>query len=220
VWPGDGVQKLEAAAWRSWDMSSLEKIARVRISLTEIEPEIWRVVAMPLGMNLKGLHDVIQAVFGWQDYHLFEFRIGEKLYGIPEPEEDFDRKVMHAKLVKLETLFAKGVDRFNYVYDFGDNWKLETVIEAVGEAEPGLKYPRFLKGARRAPPEDVGGAHGYYRFLQALANPRHRDRRELIAWYGGPYDPEDMDIFNMRLRLGAIAKRRLAGKAAFARRKS
>ena len=87
-------------------------------------------------MTLKGLHDVVQAVFGWQDYHLFEFRIGEKLYGIPEPEEDFDRKVMHAKLVKLETLFAKGIDRFDYVYGFGDNWKLEIVIERVGEAEP------------------------------------------------------------------------------------
>ena len=200
-------------------MSSPERIARVRISLAEIEPEIWRVVAMPLSMNLKGLHDVIQAVFSWQDYHLFEFRVGEKLYGIPEPEEDFDRKVMHAKLVKLKTLLAKGIARFDYVYDFGDNWNHEIVIESVGEAESALKYPRFLEGARRAPPEDVGGTHGYYRFLKALANPRHRDHRELIAWYGGPYDPEDLDLFNMRLRLGAIAKRRLAGKAAFAKRR-
>jgi hypothetical protein len=200
-------------------MSGPEKIARVRISLDEIEPEIWRLVALPVGMNLKGLHDVIQAVFGWQDYHLFEFRIGEKVYGIPWPEEDFGRKVMQAKLMKLETLIAKGIDRFNYTYDFGDGWEHAIAIEAVGEAEPALKYPRFLDGARRGPPEDSGGAYGYHRFLKAIANPRHRDHREMIEWYGRSYDPDDIDLFSLRLRLGAIAKRRHAGKAAFARRK-
>jgi hypothetical protein len=35
--------------------------------------------------------------------------------------EDFGRKVLQAKTLKLETLVAKGVDRFEYTYDFGDN---------------------------------------------------------------------------------------------------
>ena len=43
---------------------SAEKIARIRIFLTEIEPTIWRRVDVPLGMSLKGLHDVIQAAGG------------------------------------------------------------------------------------------------------------------------------------------------------------
>jgi hypothetical protein len=200
-------------------MSAPEKIARIRIGLEEIEPEIWRLVELPIAMNLKGLHDVIQAVFGWQDYHLFEFRIGEKVYGIPCPEEDFDRKVLHAKLMRLETLIAKGIDRFNYTYDFGDGWEHAIAIEAVRDAQPAVKYPRFCDGARRGPPEDSGGAYGYYRFLKAIANPRHRDHREMIEWYGRPYDPDDIDLFNLRLRLGAIAKRRYDGKVAFAKRK-
>ena len=50
-------------------MSSPEKIARIRIALKDMEPEIWRLVEVPLGMHL-------QAVFGWHDSHLFEFRIG------------------------------------------------------------------------------------------------------------------------------------------------
>jgi hypothetical protein len=198
-------------------MTGPEKIARVRISVLDIEPEIWRTVEVPLRTSLKGLHDVIQAVFGWQDYHLFEFRIAEKRYGIPEPEQDFDRKVLQAKLMRLETLAAKGIDRFSYEYDFGDGWGHAIAIEAVGDADPALNYPRFLGGARRGPPEDVGGVPGYYRFLEAVADPRHRDHRELVEWYGGPYDPDDIDLVDLRRRLGAIAKRRHAGKAAFAK---
>jgi hypothetical protein len=198
-------------------MTGPEKIARVRISVLDIEPEIWRTVEVPLRTSLKGLHDVIQAVFGWQDYHLFEFRIAEKRYGIPAPEQDFDRKVLQAKLMRLETLAAKGIDRFAYEYDFGDGWGHVIAIVAVGDADPALQYPRFLAGARRGPPEDVGGVPGYYRFLEAVANPRHHDHRELAEWYGGPYDPDDIDLVDLRRRLGAIAKRRHAGKAAFAK---
>lgn len=199
-------------------MSSPEQIARVRISLKEIEPEIWRLVAVPLGLNLKGLHDVIQAVFGWQDYHLFEFQVGEKLYGLPDPPEDYGRKVMHAKLVKLEALVGKGIRSFDYVYDFGDDWEHRVQIEGIEPADPALKYPRFISGARRGPPEDVGSVPGYYDFLEAVSNPRHREHRRLVEWYGGPYDPDDIDLTALRFRLGHIAKRRHAGKAAYEKR--
>jgi hypothetical protein len=39
----------------------------------------------------------------------------------------------------------------------------------------------------------------------------------MIKWYGGPHVPDDMDLINLRLRRGAIAKRRQHGKAAVAR---
>ena len=100
--------ELEAASCQFCDVTGTEQLARVRISLKGIEPEIWRRVDVPLGMSLKGLHDVIQAVMGWRDYHLFEFQIGQKLYGLPDPPDDYGRKVLHAKLAKLEAVIAKG----------------------------------------------------------------------------------------------------------------
>ncbi len=196
-------------------MSTPEKIARIRISLAEIEPEIWRRIEVPVSLHLKGLHDVIQAVFGWQDYHLFEFRIGEKRYGIPAPEEDYGRKVLQARSVRVAALVAKGIERFDYAYDFGDGWRHVVAIEAAGEADPARQYPRFVDGARRGPPEDVGGVPGYHRFLKAVANRRHPEHRRLITWYGGPYDPDDIDLAGLRLRLAAIVQRRETGKAAF-----
>lgn len=196
-------------------MRSTEKIARIRISLAGIEPEIWRRIEVPVNLHLKGLHDVIQAVFGWQDYHLFEFAIGEKLYGIPERAHGYGRKLMHARSVRLATLIDKGIDRFTYTYDFGDDWNHSVVIEAVGEADPALWYPRFVEGARRAPPEDVGGPPGFERFLEAVANRRHPEHRRLITWYGGPFHPDEIDLLSLRSRLAAIVQRRETGKAAF-----
>ena len=134
-------------------MTSPDRIARLRISLEEIEPEIWRRVEVPLAVPLKGLHDVIQAAMGWEDYHLFEFRVGRKIYGIPDPAWDVDRKVMNARSVRLAALVAKGIDRLEYVYDLGDNWRHVVTIEAVGPPAPAQLYPRFMDGARLAHPK-------------------------------------------------------------------
>jgi Plasmid pRiA4b ORF-3-like protein len=37
----------------------------------------------PTSIKLKVLHDIIQAVMGWFDYHLWEFAIDKQRYGLP-----------------------------------------------------------------------------------------------------------------------------------------
>lgn len=199
-------------------MTSIDRIARIRISLAEIEPEIWRLIEVPLTTSLKGLHDVIQAAMGWEDYHLFEFRIGDSVYGVSDPDWDFGRRIMSAKSVKLAALIDRGLDRFGYVYDLGDNWRHLVTIEAVEPASAGQAYPRFVDGARRCPPEDVGSTDGYYDFLEAVGRPRHPEHRRMLEWYGGPFNPDDIDLLSIRHRLGQLASRRAAGKAAYAKR--
>jgi hypothetical protein len=43
--------------------------------------------------------------------------------------------------------------------------------------------------ARRRPPEDCGGVHGYAEFLQTIADPRHPEYHSILGWAGGEYDP-------------------------------
>jgi hypothetical protein len=199
-------------------MSSSERIARLRIELVDIAPVIWRRVEVPLDLTLKGLHDVVQAAMGWQDYHLYAFHVGETTYE-DSASFGFDgRRALRARVAKLASLVDRGVKRFTYVYDFGDDWEHLISVEAVEEGVPSVVYPRFVDGARRGPPEDVGGPPGYLEFLKAATNPRHRRHKEVIAWYGGAYDPDDIGDLAIRLRIGDIAKRRRAGKRAYARR--
>ena len=62
----------------------------------------------------------------------------------------------------------------------GDNWHHTVVIDAVGPGKPDTKYPRYIDGARRGPPEDCGGTPGFETFLDAIADPKHPDHAELI----------------------------------------
>src|SRR5919199_828782 len=98
-------------------MCRAEPIARLHVSLEEI-----------------------QAAMGWEDYHLFEFRLGETVYGIPDPDGDWGREVRNAKSMKLAALIARDVDRFLYVYDLGDNWQHLVTVEAVGPSDPEILY--------------------------------------------------------------------------------
>ena len=57
---------------------SFNEIATVRIELRHTDPLIWRQVEVPTSITLKVLHDIVQAVMGWFDYHLWEFTIGKQ----------------------------------------------------------------------------------------------------------------------------------------------
>ena len=186
-----------------------ERVARIRIELRELRPTVWRCVDVPLSANLASLHDVIQTAVGWTDSHLYEFRIGGRCYGEPLSWEDHEvRRLYRARSLKLQTVLGRGFDRFEYLYDFGDHWMHEVIVEGVRDGEAGAEYPVFVDGARRCPPEDVGGARGFMAFLEAALDPFHGEHAETVAWYGGPFDPRDIDERRVRMLLEILAARR------------
>jgi hypothetical protein len=63
----------------------------------------------------------------------------------------------------------------------------------VVRADPKVKYPLCLEGARACPPEDCGGIWGYADFVDAIQNPDHEQHEELLEWVGGRFDPERFD---------------------------
>lgn len=79
----------------------IEPVARVRIELRDLEPKIWRRVDVPLSSTHAALNDIIQVSFHWQDCHLYEFVVGERVYGVPT--EFYDRKVYKASAIRLKT---------------------------------------------------------------------------------------------------------------------
>ncbi|WP_246691727.1 plasmid pRiA4b ORF-3 family protein [Methylobacterium sp. WL12] len=93
-------------------------------------------------------------------------------------------------------------------------------VEELGPADPAVAYPRFLDGARRAPPEDVGGTIGFEEFLEAVTKPRHREHKRMLEWYGGPFDPDELDRETIEAGMAKLARRRTIGQAAFAKSRS
>jgi hypothetical protein len=182
--------ELARAICKIGGMNHADRIARIRVQLDDWRPPIWRRVEVPLTATLKALHDVIQAAMPFDDYHLFEFRADGKRYAIPDPEWDSLRdRTYSAKTMRLGTLVDRGIEQLAYTYDFGDDWRHTITIETVADADPAVEYPRYTDGAGRAPPEDVGGIPGFELFLDAIADPKHEQHRELKRWHGRPFDP-------------------------------
>jgi hypothetical protein len=187
--------------------TSSDHLAVLRIELEDIEPLIWRRVAIPTSTNLKALHSVIQAVTGWLDCHLWEFLADERKYSIRIPDDpDWNARVHNAAMTKLSTLLTKGIKEFSYVYDMGDNWQHRIIVEKLTAAEPGVRYPQFLGGERRCPPEDCGGFPGYYEFLENITSKQMKKRKAALVWYGNSYDPDDIDEQQIIIALSHIAK--------------
>lgn len=186
----------------------IEPIARIRIELQDIEPKVWRRVDVPLSSTLRALHDIVQITFSWTDSHLFEFEVGGRIYGEPENDLFGERRIYKAASARLKTLVDRGIERFLYVYDFGDEWRHYLFIEEVRAGEPDVDYPAFVGGERRGPPEDVGGTSGFMEFLEAMLNPLHEEHESVMHWYGKRFEPDDIDERWVRMRLEMVAGRR------------
>ena len=138
---------------------------------------------------------------GWLDYHLHEFQLLDskgriKAIGIPTDEEPGQRPRIPSWRVRVSDYFNHrryhGL-RALYVYDFGDDWEHALVYEGEQPIEPSVTYPRCVAGARRCPPEDCGGVHGYMDFLTAISNPAHPEHKSSLRWAGGSYDLDAFD---------------------------
>lgn len=168
------------------------------IVLKGTDPLVWRRIQAPETYSFWDLHVAIQDAMGWLDYHLHEFRLTDPSgtlvsIGIPTDEESSDRPVIPGWDVRLASFFERSgwhAPPAMYAYDFGDDWEHAIVHEGMLMAEASASYPRCLAGARRCPPEDCGGVHGYAEFLEAITDPKHPDHDQMREW-AGPFDPDD-----------------------------
>jgi hypothetical protein len=190
-------------------------IFQVKITMLDIEPAIWRRVLVPADTPLDQFHQVIQAAFGWWNYHLHQYLIDGKLYALPDPEYDDDLLPprLDEQAVQLRDLLTSS--SIVYEYDFGDDWKHLVEIESVAMTqEPGARYPVCTGGERACPREDCGGTPGYERLLEALADPEHEDHADLKRWAGRRYDPEKFDLATANRALRKLHKRPTRGHRA------
>lgn len=178
----------------------------LRVKLEGIEPLIWRRVTVGTGMSLVDVHRAMQAVMGWRDSNLWYFETGDGRYAPQlQSEPDWNGRYEDAGRKTLGVLAGAGVRRMSYVYDMGDFWEHVVVIERITAPIPDTRYPLFLGGERRCPPEDCGGPQGYYEFLKNISSKRRRTREEALGWYGGQYDPDDIGEPEIALALRNLA---------------
>ena len=183
---------------------------RLRVTLLDVEPPVWREVLVPFDLTFAQLHQVLQSAMGWEDCHLHEFDIGEVHVGLPAPKDFFagDQPLLDERKTRLGDVLD-GRLKFRYWYDFGDDGWHEIAIGKGAAGDGG--GPRLLAGEGACPPEDCGGPCGYVELRQALADPKHPEHHELREW-AGEFDARRFDFDSAAKRVAKALRRAGARK--------
>ena len=184
------------------------QIYQIKVTLDDTHPPIWRRIQVPSHTTLLKLHDILQIVMGWEDYHLHMFTIEGSMYGDPADDEYGDLGTVDEARFKLNQVIYREGQRLSYEYDFGDSWDHTLLVEKILASQEGVRYPICLKGKRACPPEDVGGVWGYENFLEAIRDPDHDEHEEYLTWVGGEFDPEAFDLEEVNTRLRSMGRGR------------
>lgn len=174
------------------------------IALQDIKPRIWRRFCASNTLSLAQLHDVVQAVMGWDDCHLHMFEIAGEEFSRPLPGESRDFE--DERKFRLADFGLRERDEILYEYDFGDGWEHRLVLKKILPPEADAP-PVCIKGARACPPEDCGGPWGYGDLLDALAHPADPRYDELREWIGEGCDAERFEVAHINAGLVNLAKR-------------
>lgn len=162
------------------------------------KPPIWRKILIDENASFQTLHDAIQVSFGWYGYHLWEFSseaFDDTGIGPSGNDDPFGGgwgdEAEDAPEVLLSTVFKTPKTKFSYVYDMGDNWEHEIVLEKIVD-EP-APFPQCVAGKGACPPEDCGGIYSYYELVETVNNPKSPDYEEMREWLGLE-DGESWDV--------------------------
>ena len=180
------------------------QIYQFKITLKGSKPPIWRSFQILNSSDFKILHQVIQTVMGWDSYHLFEFIIDDYIH-IADPEmiDDEFEKIVDYSCTKISDYIREVGEKIVYIYDFGDGWIHNIVLEKFLPLSKSFKHTVCVGGKRACPPEDSGGIGGYYWKLEVMEDPDHPDHEDTMAWMGD-FCPEYFDIDDINKELKEI----------------
>ena len=179
-------------------------VYQFHVSLADIQPKIWRRIQVPQKATFWDLHVAIQNAMGWSNSHSHEFRVDdpktgdEVRIGVPDVEDPREVPTLPGWEVPLAQYLDGAHPLARYVYDFGDEWQHDILLEGLEPGERGVHYPHCVDGERACPPEDCGGPSGYEEVVNAILDPDDEQHASTLEWVGADYDPSLFEPENVR----------------------
>jgi hypothetical protein len=184
-----------------------------KIQLKNItDPPVWRKLSVPAQFTFLRFHNVIQAAFGWDNYHLFQFSpkgyASWPVISIPQEEDEifaFRGERHDASRLKLSDVFNMPKQKLVYIYDFGDDWKHQVTLEKITDEK--ILRADCTAGKGICPPEDCGGPWGYANLKEILNDPKDPEHKGMKEWLGlGPKQKWDAEKFDLEKSSAAVRK--------------
>ena len=188
---------------------------QLKITIKGSKPPIWRRVIVPEKISFDDLDTVIECIFGWEHAHMYEFSFPGEMCRISMPSDilgvdlgfgDEFADDIPADEAGIDSWINAG-DKFEYTYDFGDNWEHSILVEKLVPYEN--RYAQVIKSKGPYMLEDCGGIWGFYEYIDEAcefdideANERLKhmefDEFEEIAEFDDPEDFGEDDWMNSR----------------------
>lgn len=149
----------------------------LKVQLMDSKPKVWRRFTVSSSIDMHSLHNLLQEVMGWDNYHAYTF--ATKLGHINDSPES----PLPADEIPLMAVLRNEGDSMGYIYDFGDHWEHVVELEKINKRD--CWQPKVTAGSGECPPEDCGGMWGYTALLEAAAKTeRTQEEQEQLEWYG------------------------------------
>ncbi len=103
---------------------------------------------------------------------------------------------MNASNVQLNEIFTDLKQKFTYIYDFGDDWIHQIILEEITGDQ--ISRAECIAGKGACPPEDCGGPSGYAHLKAVMANSQDPEHATIKQWLefteNEKWDTEDFDL--------------------------
>lgn len=200
---------------------------KIKIELRDSEPLIYRRVIVPSNISFEKLHNIIQQSMGWSNSYLYDFNIKEENLRVTCDKEAISEYEFYSKLklnekndpngfirnmLKIKPKLSNEVsidfylnrsNKIEYVYDFGDYWKHDIILEEIIEDYVD-DYHKCVEAEGNCPPEDIGGIEEYIEFLEVINDKNHPDYANVALWASKQNYKEGFDIESVNILMKEI----------------
>lgn len=205
------------------------KAYKIKIELRDSEPLIYRRVIVPSNISFEKLHNLIQISMGWSNSYLYDFNIKEESLRVTCDKEAISEYEFYSQLklnerndpygfirnmLKIKPKLSNEVtidyylnknNKIEYIYDFGDYWKHDVVMEEIIE-DYMYDYPICIEAEGNCPPEDIGGMEEYIEFLEVINDKNHPDYKNVALWASQQNYKEIFDIESANILMKEMNK--------------
>ncbi len=176
-----------------------DKLYLLKVALSDAKGT-WRRIEILSHQSLDQLHEAIFTAFDRFEPHLYSFYLtnpGNKSRGrfsqAPEytspyaiESDDFfgTKKLYDAAKTKISELQLKPKSKFEYLFDFGDEWLHEVVVEKILDLYPDTDYPRITVKNGESPSQylDHENYEEYESGSVELTKERQKNRQILLEF--------------------------------------
>ncbi|MFZ4536977.1 plasmid pRiA4b ORF-3 family protein [Propionivibrio sp.] len=141
-------------AWKN-ALGELDAAAAQRGTITfkvSLTKDIWRRIAMPAEYSFADLAMMIITAFNFDDDHLYGFYYHDE-YGVKRSLDDHrceQPMEEYADAVELGRAGLGVKQKIGFIYDFGDEWRFDVLVEKVDESKT-IGEPMIIDKAGKSP---------------------------------------------------------------------